>query len=83
MPSARPEIVELVPVPVVVAPPGVRVNVHVPVAGKLFNATLPVDTEHVGCVIVPTTGAAGVVGCVLITILGDEIEVQPTELLTV
>jgi hypothetical protein len=52
-------MVLLVPVPVVVVPPGVLVNVHVPVAGKPFNTTLPVDRAQVGCVIVPTLGAAG------------------------
>ena len=41
----------LIPVPVVVAPPGVLVNVHVPVAGKLFNTTLPVGIAHVGWLI--------------------------------
>ena len=49
----------LVPVPVVVVPPGVLVNVHVPVEGKPLNTTLPVAKEQVGCVIVPTTGAEG------------------------
>ena len=43
-----PEIVVLVPVPVVVTPPGVRVNVHLPVAGNPSSLTLPVDTVHVG-----------------------------------
>ena len=47
-----------VPVPVV-TPPGVRVSVQVPLAGKLLSTTLPVDREHVGWVIVPTAGAAG------------------------
>jgi hypothetical protein len=52
----------LVPVPVVVAPPEYRVNVHVPLAGKSLNTTLPVATAQVGCVIVPTVGIAGVAG---------------------
>lgn len=47
----------LVPVPVVITKSGLRVNVHVPVAGKLPNITLPVANTHVGCVIVPTVGA--------------------------
>jgi len=55
-------MVVLVPEPVVVVPPGVLVSVHVPVAGKPLNTTLPVATAHVGCVIVPTTGAVGVAG---------------------
>jgi hypothetical protein len=37
----------LVPVPVFV-PPGVLVNVQVPVAGKPFRTTLPVATVQVG-----------------------------------
>jgi uncharacterized protein YbjT (DUF2867 family) len=52
-------------------------------AGKPFNTTLPVATVHVGCVIVPTVGAAGVTGCVLITTLADAGEIHPTELVTV
>jgi hypothetical protein len=46
--GARPEMVVLVPVPVVITPPGVRVNVHVPVPGKPFKITLPVETLQVG-----------------------------------
>jgi hypothetical protein len=48
VPGASPVIVELVPVPVVVIPPGVLVNVQVPVAGKPFKITLPEATKHVG-----------------------------------
>jgi len=57
-----PDSVVLVPVPVVVVPPGVRVKVHVPDDGKPLNNTLPVITLQVGCVMVPTTGAVGVIG---------------------
>jgi len=57
---ASPDIVVLVPVPVVVFPSGLLVNVQLPDEGKLFNTTLPVDTEHVGCVRVPTVGVNGV-----------------------
>jgi hypothetical protein len=52
-------MVVLVPVPEVVVPPGVLVNVQVPVAGKPFKTTLPVDKAHVGCVIVSATGPDG------------------------
>jgi hypothetical protein len=72
----------LVPVPGEVAPP-VRVNVHVPVAGRPLNATLPVATEQVGCVIVPVTGAEGVSGLALMTTLADAGEVHPEALVTV
>lgn len=59
VPAARPETVVLVPVPVVVAPPGERVRVHSPDAGRLLRATLPVATVHVGWVMLPTAGAVG------------------------
>jgi hypothetical protein len=78
-----PLIVVLVPVPVVVTDPGVRVTVQVPVDGKPLSTTLPVATAHVGWVMVPTTGADGVTGCVLITILAVDTEVQPSEFVTV
>ena len=59
VPGKSPLIVLDVPVPVVIIPPGVLVNVHVPVAGKPFNTTLPVGTVTVGCVILPMIGAVG------------------------
>jgi hypothetical protein len=61
VPEGIPEIVVLVPVPVVVAPPGFLVIVQLP-EGKPFNTTLPVATVQVGCVIAPTSGAVGVTG---------------------
>ena len=73
----------LVPVPVVVVPPGDLVSVHVPVAGNPVSSTLPVDTLQVGCVIVPTIGAVGVTGWVLITTADEGGETQPMELVTV
>ena len=76
-------MVVLVPVPVVVVPPGVLVNVHVPDDGNPLKSTLPVDTEHVGCVIVPITGAEGEPDGALMTILADESEVHPDALVTV
>ena len=48
MPVPIPETVVLVPVPVVITPPGVRVKLQDPEAGKPFKTTLPVTTEHVG-----------------------------------
>lgn len=48
VPGPIPETVAVVPVPVVMTLPGERVSVQVPVAGKLFNTTLPVVTEQVG-----------------------------------
>ena len=43
-----------------VTPPGFRVRVQVPVAGRSFNTTLPVAVAQVGCVIIPTSGTAGI-----------------------
>ena len=76
-------MVVLVPVPEVVVPPGVLVNVQVPVAGKPLNTTLPDDKAHVGCVMAPTFGAEGDPGAVLITTLPDAAEIQPDALVTV
>ena len=75
--------VAVVPDPFSVAPPGDAVIVHVPVAGRPLNATLPVATAQVGCVIVPITGAAGALGCTSITTLADAGEVQVAALVTV
>ena len=62
VPAGMPEIIVVVPVPVVVVPPGLLVIVHVPLEGSPLRATLPVASAHVGWVIVPTTGAVGVTG---------------------
>jgi hypothetical protein len=43
---------------------------------------VPVANEHVGCVN-ETVGAAGAVGCALITTLADAAEVHPEALVTV
>jgi hypothetical protein len=76
-------MVVLVPVPVLVVPPGVRVKVQLPVAGKPFRITLPVATEQVGWVMVPTVGAVGEEGAAVIITSVDPDEVQPEELVTV
>jgi hypothetical protein len=83
VPCVRSEIMVVVPVPDVVTPPGLRVNVQVPVDGNKLNATLPVTTEQVGGVIVPTNGAVGVAGCGLMPAPVDDTDVQPSELVTV
>ena len=83
VPAASNEMVELVPVPVVVVPPGLLVKVHVPVAGNPFKTTLPVARAQVGCAIVPTVGAVGIAGCALITTLDDAGEIHPEALVTV
>jgi len=71
-------MVVLAPVPLI--DPGLIVQFP---EGKPLNTTLPVETEHVGCVIAPTIGAEGVTGCAFITTLADEGEIQPAELVTV
>ena len=82
MPDVSPLMVVLFPEPVVV-PPGVLVNVQVPVAGKPLKTTLPVGTLHVGCVIVPTLGAVGGVGTASITTFPVATEVHPAASVTV
>ncbi len=62
MPEDSPLMVLLVPVPVVLTAPGLLVRVHVPEAGRPVKVTLPVDTLHVGWMMVPTVGAPGVTG---------------------
>lgn len=57
VPASSPDIVVLAPVPLI--DPGLIVQFP---EGKPLNSTLPVETEHVGCVIVPTIGAEGVTG---------------------
>jgi hypothetical protein len=59
------------------------VSVQVPEVGRLLNTTVPVDTPQVGCVLVPTTGAPGVTGCVLMTAEAELFDVQPSGLSTV
>ena len=82
VPATSPETVQLVRLPFIVAPPGFPVNVQVP-AGNPLSTTLPVDSPHVGCVIVPITGGVGVAGCELITTLADTGDVQFAALVTV
>lgn len=78
VPAARPDTVRLVPVPAIA--PGLTVQFP---AGKPPNITLPVARAQVGCVIMPTVGAEGVTGCVLMTTFAVGEEVHPTELVTV
>lgn len=51
--------------------------------GKPLITALPVDTEHVGCVMVPAVGALGVTGCAFIITFAERAEVHPAELVTV
>ena len=72
-------IVTVVPVPVI--PPGLIV--HVPVAGRPLNTTLPVVAEHeAGCVMVPTIGAVGAEGGVFMITSAEARDIQPAALVT-
>ena len=51
--------------------------------GSPVRTTLPVETVYVGCVIVPTTGAEGVGGCVFIMTFDETSDVHPDSSLTV
>ena len=67
-------MVVLVPLPVI--PPGLIV--HVPVAGRPLNTTLPVVAEHeAGCVIVPTIGAVGAEGATCMITSADARDIHP------
>lgn len=52
-------MIVLVPEPEVFISPGLLISVQVPDGGKLLRKTLPLDSEQVGFVIVPTNGAEG------------------------
>lgn len=80
--DVKPVKVVVVPDPDCVNPPGDDVIVHA-VAGKPLNTTLPVGVKHDGCVIVPTSGADGIVGIAFITAEVELIEVQPEEFVIV
>lgn len=62
VPDSSPVIVVLGPEPLVFTVPGYRVRVHVPDEGNPDKVTLPVETVHVGAIIVPGTGDDGVRG---------------------
>ena len=69
----------VVPVPVI--EPGLII--HVPVAGKPFNTTLPAgDAHEAGCVTVPTIGAVGATGGALITTSVDGFDIHPAAAVT-
>jgi hypothetical protein len=58
----------VVPEPTVLTEPGILKTLQLP-AGRLLKATLPVVTAQVGCVIVPTIGAAVVLIIMVIPVL--------------
>jgi hypothetical protein len=75
--------VVLLPVPVVVAPPGLLVRVQVPEDGSPLRVTLPVATPQVGWVLDSITGGVGVAGAGSINPGNEGAEIQPATLLTV
>ncbi len=83
MPIIRFEIVAFEPDPDINVPSGLCVITHVPDEGNPLRITPPVGTVHVGCVMVPTIGAGGVTGCVVITMLADVSDVHPSAVVTV
>lgn len=68
--------------PVVVTAPGFLFTVQEP-DGNPLKLTEPVAKVQVGCVMVPTTGLDGVVGCVFTTTFSVAEDVQPSAFLTV
>jgi hypothetical protein len=79
VPGLRFEIVVLVPVPAIA--PGLII--HVPVAGRPLNTTLPnVEIQEEGCVTVPTIGGVGAAGAGLMTTLADSADIHPASLVT-
>jgi hypothetical protein len=52
-------------------------------AGNPLKATLPIATEQVGCIIVPTIKAEGVTGWAFITTLADAADKHPEAFVTV
>jgi hypothetical protein len=78
VPAARPEMVH--DEPLLAIAPGLIVQLPV---GKPLSTTLPVARAQVGCVIVPTTGAVGVVGAAVITTLADVGDTHPADVVTV
>jgi len=78
VPGLRLRVV-VVPVPAIA--PGLIV--HVPVAGRPFNTTLPFDAAHEeGCVTVPTIGAVGATGAAIITTSADAFDTHPAAAVT-
>lgn len=64
-------------VPVVVAPPGEAVIVHVPVEGSPLIATLPVGVAQSGSETAPKIGAVGTDGAALMIASKEATEAQP------
>lgn len=75
VPAGSPLTVVDVLLPVVVIPPGLRVNVHEP-DGRPFKTTEPVCTVQDGGVIVPIAGADGAVRGAAVPLPG--VLVQPS-----
>jgi len=74
LPPGNPVKVAVEVFPLIWDPPGVAVTTHEETGNPLKSTELKMI--QVGCVIAPTTGAAGVTGCVLIIISAETSEVQ-------
>jgi hypothetical protein len=74
IPEFNPEMVVLIPVEVKFTFPGNLVIVQLP-EGNPLNVTLPVATEQVGCIIMPTIGAV-TDGAAFITTFDEADELQ-------
>ena len=72
----------LAPDPIVETVPGYCMRVQVPDTGKPLNITVPVGNPQVGGVIVPTEGALGIGGWVIIVRFADWADIHPIELVT-
>ena len=77
VPVVNPAIVVVAVEPKI--PPGFSVQFPV---GNPLKVTFAVAIVQVGCNIVPTEGALGVMGCASITTLAEAKEVQPTSFVT-
>jgi hypothetical protein len=67
-PEESPEKVVEVPFPEDMVPLGLEVKTQLSVAGNPLNATTPVAEVHVGCVINPITGAAGIAAITILVV---------------
>jgi hypothetical protein len=78
VPGKRLAMVVVVPAPAML--PGLMIQLP---EGKPLNTTDPTGALHIGCIIVPTIGAAGVGGCAFITAADDGLEEHPAALVTI
>jgi len=78
VPAIKPDMVILLPVPVIA--PGLITQFP---AGKPERIILPVATSQVGCITWLIIGAGGGPGCAIITTLADTEDMHPAAFVTV